>query len=168
MTPEQIKQVGAHLSTMQKALADADAAKPGSEAFIDHLNELDATLHDLWQVVEPPPVDVDFLADFRKLVQMHPEGAAQVCLVWRQVVRRYRKQLGQAPLRRRYHITVSAGGDDWTLAQRQLLELVEEVKKQGERCQTVSGGPAAGGYVEVEHDPTMTHERYIAELDAQK
>lgn len=71
-------------------------------------------------------------------------------------------------LKRCYNITLSAGGDTWEIAMQQLRELFAEVEEHGPECKFVTGGYASGGYVKVEHDPSMTHAAYQVALEERR
>ncbi len=66
---------------------------------------------------------------------------------------------------RAYELAVKVGADtpkDLAWALRSLADRAE----RGELTQGCSGGPSCGWTYEHRHDPTMTHERYFAAVDA--
>lgn len=67
--------------------------------------------------------------------------------------------------KRCYEITITVGGDTWDDAIHEVLRLAYHAKDRGPECRCFCGGGHVGGSVEVRHDPNMTHERYIAELE---
>lgn len=70
------------------------------------------------------------------------------------------------PPKRKYTLRMSIGGDEWEDVFRALREAMEHVSEAGPNCRTVSGGVSAGYFVEVEHHPEMTREKYHEELDS--
>jgi len=65
--------------------------------------------------------------------------------------------------KRRFEITISAGGDTREDALRLLCQFAEDINSGSNGA--VSGGVSVGGYYEVTEDPVMTHERYVRELN---
>jgi hypothetical protein len=67
--------------------------------------------------------------------------------------------------KRSFELTVRISGDTWEdiIDEFRFLEL--HLSMHGASCQSVSGGLNRGHIVEIYHDPTMTHEKYIAEVE---
>ena len=66
---------------------------------------------------------------------------------------------------RRYTITVEIGDDTWEGAVAELRRVCAHVEEHGPECKLVSGGYSGCSMVTIAHDPTMTHDRYMSELD---
>lgn len=68
--------------------------------------------------------------------------------------------------RRAFDVTIRVGADTWEAAQWALGRLIRHVIDHGPECNMVSGGYSTGSTVDivVNHDPTMTHDRYFEEL----
>lgn len=69
------------------------------------------------------------------------------------------------PPRRCYTLRINVGGDSWEDVIRSLREAESRVQEAGPDCKTVSGGVSAGYFVEVEHHPEMTGEKYHEAID---
>lgn len=67
---------------------------------------------------------------------------------------------------RRYTLSIEIGADEWAGVVADLQHLASHIADHGEKCSSVMGGPSCGHIVDIRIDPEMTHERYMAELDA--
>ena len=67
--------------------------------------------------------------------------------------------------RRRYTLTIEIGADTWDDVIHDLRHTARHVEDHGPACQSVMGGPSGGHIVTVLHNPEMTHDRYMAELE---
>jgi hypothetical protein len=67
---------------------------------------------------------------------------------------------------RAYTLSIEIGADTWDDVVRDLRELAGHVPDHGPTCASVSGSPSGGHIVTVKHRPDMTHDRYMAELEA--
>lgn len=66
---------------------------------------------------------------------------------------------------RRWTVVLNVSGDEWPDVSRELARLAEHVQDHGPECNSASGSPSVGSYVQVTERPDMTHERYFAELE---
>jgi len=67
---------------------------------------------------------------------------------------------------RAFEIVVKVGADEWPRLVGEVQRLATHIEDHGVECGMVTGGPDVGGYVQIVQRPEMTHERYIAELEA--
>jgi len=67
---------------------------------------------------------------------------------------------------RAYELDIHIGGDTWKDVMHDLRHLSQHIEDHGEKCQSVMGGPSCGHAVTSIVRPEMTHEKYIADLDA--
>ena len=70
--------------------------------------------------------------------------------------------------KRAFEIVVTVQGDTWDDAVDKLCELANHVEEHGRECALVSGGVHSGGWVEVNHNPDMTHEKYMAAVESMR
>lgn len=68
--------------------------------------------------------------------------------------------------KRRFSVTIEAGGDTWDDVARTLRDLLPHIEDHGPTCESVSGGCSSGHWVHVAEDPEMTAEKYRAALEA--
>jgi hypothetical protein len=70
--------------------------------------------------------------------------------------------------KRRFVLTIEIGADTWTDALRDLKDIVRGLEGHDDDPRlfgSCMGSPSVGHVVEVHEDPTMTHERYVSELE---
>lgn len=68
--------------------------------------------------------------------------------------------------KRRYTLTIEIGADTWDDVIDDLRHTSQHIEDHGPSCQSVMGGSCGGHIVTVLQNPEMTHEKYMAELDA--
>lgn len=73
---------------------------------------------------------------------------------------------GLKPPKRRFEVQIVIGGDTWPDVLDRLQDLLLHIGDHGPACSSVSGGYVSGHWVQVTEHPEMTHDRYVAELDA--
>ena len=73
--------------------------------------------------------------------------------------------------RRRFHLTLQAGADDWKElrgAAREIVEYLDEriaASPEQQEINSVTGGVGIGWSVKLEEDPEMTHDRYFEMIE---
>lgn len=67
---------------------------------------------------------------------------------------------------RAFELRIAVGGDTWDDIVRELRFLLPHVEAHGQACNSVSGSPSSNHLVTIVHRPEMTHERYMADLEA--
>lgn len=65
--------------------------------------------------------------------------------------------------KRAFELEMKVGGDTLEDLMSTFLDFVDHIEATGKSC--VHGGPSSGGFFEIKHDPTMTHDRYIELLE---
>lgn len=70
------------------------------------------------------------------------------------------------PPRRAVEVVLQIGADSWEHVSRALLHYAMRITAEGRLSEGCSGGPDWGDTRSVREDPSMTHERYFAELSA--
>lgn len=65
---------------------------------------------------------------------------------------------------RAFEIELKVTGDTWKDVVYELNRIIDEVKEHGQDCKLVSGGYSSGGYVLINHDPNMTHDKYFEDI----
>jgi sugar phosphate isomerase/epimerase len=174
VTLEQRNAIRGHLDEIFESVAAANTLlsqwQEGGppQILVENLDRIRDEVDEVLQSLDPRPSDHDFFRLFVELCEVSPKEAAYVATIWRRAVTRMREKNGGTSLRRRYHVTVIAGADEWDGAMRQLSELVAHLAEHGAKCEVVTGASSSDGSVEVEHDPSMTPERYQAELEARE
>lgn len=67
---------------------------------------------------------------------------------------------------RRFEVTIRVSGDTWDGTLAEIDRLAEHVRDHGSKCDQVSGGYSTGSWVQITERPEMTHDRFVADLDA--
>jgi len=70
--------------------------------------------------------------------------------------------------KRRFVLTIEIGADTWKDALRDLRDVVSALEGHVDDPRlfgSCMGSPSVGHIVEVHEDPTMTHERYVEDLE---
>lgn len=66
--------------------------------------------------------------------------------------------------RRAFELKITICGDTWEDVKGQFDHLIYQIEEKGQECGSISGGCTAGHIVTVDHDPTMTHQKYYEQL----
>lgn len=75
---------------------------------------------------------------------------------------------GPKPPQRCFVLTVKIGGDTWGDVASELARISEHVLDHGQECQLVSGGCSSGAIVTVDHNPSMTRDKYFEAIEEMK
>lgn len=67
--------------------------------------------------------------------------------------------------KRRFVLSINISGDTFADVLRELRELTPHVEEHGPACSSSSGGGPSSHWVDIVEDPTMTPERYQAEVE---
>lgn len=70
------------------------------------------------------------------------------------------------PPKRAFVLEINIGADKWDDVVHELRELADHIATHGPGCDSVAGGCTSGHWVHIHMDPTMTNERFNAELKA--